>query len=54
MHFDVLDCYEDFNDPDTGEMLGAIECPKVRLEITHAQEKTVGRNEMPDQANSDC
>lgn len=38
MHFDVMDCYEDISDPDTGEVLGAIERPKIRLEITHAQE----------------
>lgn len=39
MHFDVMDAYEDISDPDTGEVLGAIERPKVRLEITQAQEK---------------
>ena len=39
MHFDVMDAYEDISDPDTGELLGAIERPKIRLEITHAQEK---------------
>ena len=39
MCFDVMDAGEDINDPDTGEVLGSIERPKVRVEITHAQEK---------------
>ena len=40
MYFDVLDPhYEDIKDPDTGEVLGSIEHPKVRVKIIDAQEK---------------
>ena len=39
MYFDVMYAPEDISDPDTGEALGSIERPKIRLEITHAQEK---------------
>lgn len=35
MYFDVMDACEDISDPDTGEVLGSIEHPKVRVEITH-------------------
>lgn len=40
MHFDVLDPkYENITDPDTNELLGSIERPKVRVEIIRVQEK---------------
>ena len=40
MYFDVIDAQNaEIKDPDTGEVLGSIERPKVRLEITHVQEK---------------
>ena len=40
MHFDVLDPkYENIKDPDTHELLGSIEHPKVRVQITKVQEK---------------
>ena len=40
MYFDVMSAIEtDIIDPDTGEVLGAIERPKVRVKITHTQEK---------------
>ena len=40
MYFDVLDPhYADIKDPDTGEVLGSIERPKVRVKIIHVQEK---------------
>lgn len=39
MHFDVMDAREAISDPDTGEALGSIERPKVRVEIIYAQEK---------------
>lgn len=40
MYFDVVDLqYEDIRDPDTGETLGSIERPKVRVKIIHIQEK---------------
>ena len=35
MHFDVMDAGEDINDPDTGEVLGSIERPKVRVQVTY-------------------
>ena len=39
MHFDVLDPKgEDITDPDSGEILGSIQRPKVRLKITQVQE----------------
>lgn len=40
MFFDVMHAeVEDIIDPDTDEVLGSIERPKVRVEIVHAQEK---------------
>ena len=40
MHFDVLDPkYENIKDPDTFELLGSIERPKVRVQIIRVQEK---------------
>lgn len=40
MHFDVLNPkYENIKDPDTFELLGSIECPKVRVQITRVQER---------------
>ena len=40
MYFNVMDLqYEDIRDPDTDEVLGSIERPKVRVKIIHVQEK---------------
>ena len=40
MYFDVMDLqYEDVRDPDTDEVLGSIERPKVKVKIIHVQEK---------------
>ena len=40
MYFDVMDLqYEDIRDPDTDEVLGSIERPKVRVKVIHVQEK---------------
>ncbi|MFT3930636.1 MAG: hypothetical protein QM709_10120 [Spongiibacteraceae bacterium] len=40
MYFDVMDPKgEQVTDPDTGEILGSIERPKVRVQITQVQEK---------------
>lgn len=40
MLFDVLDPKgEDITDPDTGEILGSVDRPKVRTKITSTQEK---------------
>lgn len=40
MYFDVMDSKgESITDPDTGEMLGSIERPKVRVRVTNAQER---------------
>ncbi len=40
MHFDILDQnLEDVLDPDTHQLLGSIERPKVRVQITMVQEK---------------
>lgn len=40
MYFDVLDLKgEDIRDPDTGEVLGSIDRPKVRVRITQVQER---------------
>ena len=40
MYFDVMDASEtDIVDPDTQELLGILERPKVRVRVTHAQEK---------------
>ena len=39
MYFDVMDLqYEDIRDPDTDEVLGSIERPKVRVKIIYVQE----------------
>ena len=40
MYFDVIDPhYEDIKDPDTNEVLGSLRRPKVRVQITHVQER---------------
>src|SRR4030043_1245158 len=40
MYFDVMDLKgEDIRDPDTNEILGSLERPKLRVRITDAQEK---------------
>lgn len=40
MHFDVMDLKgENITDPDTDEVLGSIERPKVRVQVTQVQEK---------------
>jgi hypothetical protein len=40
MKFDVLDPKgEDIRDPDTGEVLGSLQRPKVRVEIVQVQER---------------
>ena len=40
MYFDVMEVHnENIIDPDTGEVLGPIERSKVRVEVTHVQEK---------------
>ncbi len=40
MYFDVMDAGEsDILDPNTKEMLGSIERPKIRMKITHIEEK---------------
>jgi len=40
MYFDVIDLqYEDIRDPDTDEVLGSIERPKVRVQVIQVQEK---------------
>jgi len=40
MYFDVLDPKgEDIKDPDTGEVLGSLDRPKVRVKITQVQER---------------
>ena len=40
MYFDVTDANElDIEDPDTGEVLGSIARGKIRVKITHVQEK---------------
>ncbi|MDE0016349.1 MAG: hypothetical protein OXU51_09195 [Candidatus Poribacteria bacterium] len=40
MAFNVMDPNgEDIKDPDTDEVLGSIERPKVRVQVIHAQEK---------------
>lgn len=40
MHFDVMDQnYEEIRDPDTLEILGSIQRPKIRVKITMVQEK---------------
>ena len=49
MSFDVMEIHdEDIKDPDTDEVLGSIERPKVRVHVTHVQERfsvaTTSRN----------
>lgn len=40
MFFDVMDPKgEDVTDPDTGEVLGSIERPKVRVQVTQVQDR---------------
>ncbi len=40
MYFDVMDAHdEDVRDPDTNEVLGSIERPKVRVKVTYIQER---------------
>lgn len=40
MYFDVLDPKgEEIRDPDTGEILGSIDRPKVRVKVTQVQER---------------
>ena len=40
MYFDVIDTQdEEIKDPDTGEVLGSIERAKVKVQVTHVQEK---------------
>lgn len=40
MHFDVLDPKgEDIRDPDTGDILGSIDRPKVRVKVTQVQKR---------------
>ena len=38
MHFDILDASsQEIKDPDSGEVLGSLNRPKVRVRITHVQ-----------------
>ena len=40
MYFDVIDAIgQNIKDPDTGEVLGSIERPKVRVEVTYVEER---------------
>lgn len=40
MYFDILDIKgEDILDPDSGELLGSIERPKVRVQVTSVEER---------------
>ena len=39
MYFDVIDVHENIVDPDTNEVLGTIERLKVRVRVTHVQNK---------------
>lgn len=39
MYFDVMDTCEDIRDPDTEEVLGSIEIPKVRVRVTYVKER---------------
>lgn len=40
MYFDVVDPKEqNIKDPDTGEVLGSLERPRIRLKIIHVQDK---------------
>lgn len=38
MYFEILE-HEDIEDPDSGDSLGSIDRPKVRVKVTHVQEK---------------
>ncbi len=40
MYFDVIDTQDEkIKDPDTGQVLGSIERAKVKVQVTHVQEK---------------
>lgn len=39
MYFDVMDTYDEIRDPDTDEVLGSLERPKIRVKIIDVQEK---------------
>ena len=39
MSFDVMEVCEDIRDPDTDEVLGSIERPKVRVRVTYVKER---------------
>ena len=40
MYFDVVDTQnEEIKDPDTGEVLGSVERTKIKVKVTHVQEK---------------
>ena len=39
MYFDIMGTYDEIEDPDTLEVLGSLERPKVRVKIIHVQEK---------------
>ncbi len=40
MYFDVMEAQgQDIKDPDTDEVLGSVERPRVRVQITHVQDK---------------
>ena len=54
MYFSVMEIHdEDIKDPDTGEVLGSIERPKVRLRVTHVQERfSVAATYRKDQVNT--
>lgn len=39
MYFDVLAAPKDIRDPDTDEVLGVVDRPKVRVRVTHVQER---------------
>ena len=55
MDFNVMDTNgEDIRDPDTDEVLGPIERPKVRVRVIHAQEKlAVATPPRSERANTD-
>jgi hypothetical protein len=39
MYFDVMDTYDEIRDPDTEEVLGSLDRPKVRVKTIHVQGK---------------
>ena len=39
LYFNVMDTHDEIRDPDTNEVLGSLERPKVRVKIIHVQEK---------------